>query len=202
MFRLAIRFLSKVLQYGLLSLFLVSLPFLWAFWQVFSHYDDAFDENAACAVVFGAAVWRGDTPSHALDDRIQAAVDLYQNQNVSCLIMSGGASTFGSHEVDVMKKIATEQGVKPTDLILDYEGYSTAETVANLPDGVTSFVFVSQDFHLGRIMLMAKRRFDEEKVNYFAHAAPYQKGRLTREPFYVMRETAGIIYFILLDKTF
>ena len=36
------------------------------------------DQKQICGVVFGAAVWRDDKPSHALYDRTMTGIDLYK----------------------------------------------------------------------------------------------------------------------------
>jgi vancomycin permeability regulator SanA len=67
----------------------------------------------------------------------------------------------------------------------------------NLPEDVKSFVFISQDFHLSRILMMAKKRFGNEK-DLYAHASFYEKGRLTKEPYFFLREVAGAFYFFFM----
>lgn len=164
---------------ALLSLFLFS--------PVLAEQKD--DEH--CAVIFGAAVWKDDKPSHALYDRIAAGIDLYKDGEVNCFVFSGGASTYGAHEVDVMQKISLEAGVPDTVFYLDYEGNSTEETMRNLPPQVEKFTFVSNDFHMKRIDILAKKLGVED---YELHAAKYNAGRYEKEEWFKFREFGGRIY--------
>jgi len=170
---------------GLSALILLS-----AMIYVKAYYDATFEASInGCAVVFGAAVWKGNQPSNALSDRTQAAIDLYQNKQVACLVLSGGASRYGAHEVIVMQRLAREAGIPNRDMYLDYEGNNTLATLYNLPDE-DSFVMVSNDFHLARIKLMAKRL---AVPNFYVHAAPYEYGRYNKDQQYYLREVAGTL---------
>ena len=155
---------------------------------VFSQYDSEVLESKDCAVVFGAAVWRDNVPSHALYDRTKTGIDLYKKGIVDCLIFSGGPSKYGEHEAVVMEQIAAEENIPLKDVFLDKVGLSTLETFKNLPAG-KSFVFVSNDFHLARIKMFGwKMGLDDFEVQ----AAKYHYGRYTKEPYFVLREIGGI----------
>lgn len=180
------------LRWLLVGVGVALLPVLGLVGFVLSAYDETFTDEAECGVVFGAAVWRDDIPSDALSDRVLAGIDLYKNEQISCLIFSGGDSTFGAHEVDVMQKMAADAGVLAKDIRLDYDGENTLATLQNLPAEVSSFVMISQDFHLARIGMIA-RRLGVPEVSL--HAAKYRHGRFVKEPYYVAREVGGILYY-------
>lgn len=158
------------------------------------YYDTEFKGSIdGCAVVFGAAVWKDDQPSNALNDRTQAAIKLYKNNQVTCLVFSGGASKFGSHEVTVMGNLAREAGIFQPAVEYDFKGKNTLATLYNLAPN-RDYVLVSNDFHLARINLMAKRVGLD---NYHLHAAPYEYGRYNKSQQYYWREVAGslIVWF-------
>jgi len=176
---------SLILLMALSALILVSTMI-----NVRLHYNDAFTGKIdGCAVIFGAAVWKGDQPSNALNDRTQAAIDLYQNASVNCLVFSGGESKYGAHEVAVMERLALEAGVPESVMEYDYDGNNTLATILNLPKE-RAYVLVSNDFHMARIGLMAKRTGIEE---FYLHAAPYEYGRYTKNLNYYWREVAGTL---------
>ena len=95
------------------------------------NYHQPDIEQKSCAVVFGAAVWRDDIPSHALLDRTMSGINLFKDNKVECLIFSGGDSTYGSHEADVMKKVALQNNIPESAIFLDYFGNNTFATIQN-----------------------------------------------------------------------
>jgi len=55
-------------------------------------------------------------------------------------------------------------------------------------------LFVSNDFHLARISLLARK----EGIKKFAvQRSPYRFGRYSREPFFVAREIVAFWYYAL-----
>ncbi|MCK5460923.1 YdcF family protein [Candidatus Gracilibacteria bacterium] len=190
-------------KYLLGFLGLITLSGMWSAIFVMWHYDETFQgtvlENGTdkkiCAVIFGAAVWKGDRPSHALSDRLFTGIDLYQEGKVNCLVLSGSVSELGaSHEVEIMKELVLEKKIPLEDLVLDFEGENTLATIKNLPAGVNLFVFVSNDFHLARIKLLAQK---EGIDGFFLQAATYQKARYTKEPYFFFREVVANIWYAL-----
>lgn len=158
------------------------------------NYNQGSFEQKDCAVVFGAAVWRDDIPSHALFDRTIAAINLYKDKKVNCLIFSGGKSTYGSHEADVMKKIAKKREITEDNIFIDYTGNNTLQTLQNIKQNFAgkSFVFVSNDFHLARIKLIAWKL---DIKNFALHPAKYNKGKYLKNSYFFWREVAGIFYY-------
>lgn len=166
---------------------------------IIDNYNYEFSGKKDCAVVFGAAVWRDDIPSQALFDRTISGINLYKNKKVKCLIFSGGKSKYGAHEADVMKKIAQEENVNEKNIFMDYKGNNTLKTLQNIKKNFAgkSFVFVSNDFHLGRIKLIAWKLGIK---NYSLHAAIYNNGKYSKSPYFFWREVAGVLYYsVFLD---
>lgn len=150
-------------------------------------------EEKDCAVVFGAAVWRDNIPSHALFDRTKTAIALYKNNQVECIVLSGGPSRYGEHETEVMRQLAHEYyGVDVEDLVLDHNGINTLATIRNL-DKSRSYIFVSNDFHLARITLMAHMN---GIADFALMRATYHEGSYARLPRFVAHEIVGIVYYV------
>lgn len=187
------RFFTRMILWGsVVAAFVFAVSFFW----VLHFYDSAADTSRDCGVVFGAAVWRDDIPSHALLDRTLEAANIYKSGRVSCIILSGGASTYGAHEVDVMQKILLENGIPQEVLVFDKGGINTRATLQNL-DPTKSYVLISNDFHLARINLLAKKR---SLTHFDVHASTYKHGRYPKEPYFFYREViANIYYFLDLD---
>jgi len=158
---------------------------------IFSFYNQRSLEPKDCAVVFGAAVWPGGSPSDALSDRTSAALDAYEEHQVGCLVFSGADSAYGKHEVEVMLDIAYKRGVDLADVELDYDGRNTKQTIQNL-DSSRSYLFVSNDFHLARISLLARQAHLQ---NYAVYSSEYLLGRYSREPYFIFREMVALWYY-------
>lgn len=193
------RFLRNLFLFGLITGILIiiisSIYIRINYEQNFAlQHSSGQAENKDCAVVFGAAVWRDDIPSHALFDRTMSGINLYRDKHVKCLIFSGGKSKYGSHEVDVMKKTALKFSIPESDIFLDYEGNSTIETVRNMRQNFAekSLVFVSNDFHLARIKLLANRLGIK---NFAIHSAKYNKGRYFKDSYFFFREILGVSFY-------
>jgi len=160
---------------------------------IFSFYSQSTNEQFDCAVVFGAAVWPGGEPSHALSDRTHSAIDAYEHKQVSCLVFSGADSAYDKHEVDVMLDIASGRAVELEDVELDYTGINTKQTIEHLQKD-RSYLLVSNDFHLARISLLARKAGIEK---FAPKKSEYAFGRYAREPFFVMREVVAFWFYAL-----
>ena len=177
-------FLSKWLSRALLMSALIVLSS--TTWVLVNKSATA-DNTADCAVIFGAAIWPGEQPSHALEDRIMAGITLFQEGKVSCLIFSGADT-----EPDVMQKVALQNNIPEDVITLDHQGLNTLATLRNL-DTEKSYILVSNDFHLGRIKLLAWKL----DLEFQTHAATYLHGRLLKEPFFILREVLGTIWYTI-----
>ena len=186
--------LKKIFSYTILlsiSILIIDVFF------IFYHYNDKAKEHADCAVIFGAAVWKNDIPSHALYDRTMQAAKLYNDGMVSCIVMSGGPSTYGAHEVNVMEKILLKNQIPQKALIKDFNGLNTLATLKAL-DKSKSYILVSNDFHLARIIILAHR---VGLKNFSTQKSFYWHGHYKKEPYFLLREIAGVIYYLFyLDK--
>lgn len=179
-----IRHISKWLLSALLvSAFILLSASAW----VLGNKKSTAQDPADCAVVFGAAVWRGAKPSHALFDRTLEGIRLYQSEQVDCLIFSGADT-----EPDVMNTMAIKAEIPDQDIYLDYQGLNTLATLENL-DNEKSYILVSNDFHLGRIRMLAWKLDLQSQP----HAATYNQGRYLKETFFTLREIIATIWYTL-----
>lgn len=116
--------------------------------------------TSSVALVFGAGLKRNGTPSDALGDRVQTAVELYQAGKVRKLLMTGDNGSTDYDEVTAMKRYAVARGVSADDVVLDYAGFRTYDSCyrAKAIFGVNEVVAVSQAFHLPRIIYLCQSR--------------------------------------------
>ena len=108
------------------------------------------------AIVLGASVKQDGTPSDALYDRIATAVELYNDELVEKLLMTGDDGKFHVNEVEIMRRTAVELGVPESDVEVDGQGYRTYESCKRAKQilHIDQAVIVTQRFHLGRAIYL------------------------------------------------
>ena len=170
--------------------------------QMFCFGKTDYRRRADAAVVFGAGVWPGGVPSHALRDRVNTGCRLYRAGLVRKLLFSGGPSEpeGNLHETEVMRRLALENGVRPEDIILDPRGINTRATVANTVPlfeqlGLERVLAVSHFYHLPRV----KMTYGRASVEVYTVPAE-EEHVLIKLPYYLMREVAALWAYYLLPS--
>jgi vancomycin permeability regulator SanA len=107
------------------------------------------------AIVFGAGIYKDGSPTPYLQWRVNTAVKLYKAHRVQKLLMTGDNSTKTYDEPVAMRKLAEKQGVKASDITLDYAGFNTYDSCyrAHAIFGLNSATLVSQGYHLPRAVM-------------------------------------------------
>ncbi len=120
------------------------------------------------AIVFGAA---GDI----LEDRVSTGVALYKAGKVKKLLMTGDNSRDGYNEPQAMKDQALAEGVPAQDIVLDYAGFRTYDSLyrAHAIFGVTSALLVTQRYHLPRALFLARRLGIDDAIGVDAARRTY-----------------------------
>jgi SanA protein len=108
------------------------------------------------AIVFGAGLLRDGSAGPVLRDRVETAVQLYQQGKVEKLLMSGDNRFVEYNEPEAMRQYALDLGVPDEDIVLDYAGRRTYDTCyrANAIFQVDSAILVTQSFHLPRALFL------------------------------------------------
>ena len=114
--------------------------------------DDVPAERVA--IVFGAGLLRDGSASPILRDRVETAVQLYQQGKVDKLLMSGDNGFVEYNEPEAMRQHALGFGVPDEDIVLDYAGRRTYDSCyrAKAIFQVDSAILVTQSFHLPRAL--------------------------------------------------
>ena len=104
------------------------------------------------AIVFGAA-------SVVLTDRVATGVELYRAGKVRKLLMTGDNSRDGYNEPAAMKQEALALGVPAQDIVCDYAGFRTYDSLYRARDifGVRSAILVTQGYHLPRALFLGRK---------------------------------------------
>lgn len=115
------------------------------------------------AVILGSKVNENGTLSERLEKRLEYGLQLYKNNQVKKIIVSGGLGKEGFYEGDKMKAYYIENGVPENSIIVDNYGNNTIATVDNTIKlkkqlNFKSIIVVSQYFHLTRTKMLFRKR--------------------------------------------
>jgi len=105
------------------------------------------------AIVFGAGI---GTP--ILTDRVSTAVSLYKGGKISKILMTGDNGHLNYDEPYAMKSLAVAAGVPKKDVVCDYAGFRTYDSLYRARDifDIRNAILVTQGFHLPRAIFIAK----------------------------------------------
>lgn len=108
------------------------------------------------AIVLGAAVW-GQRPSHMLEDRLSAALELYRSGRCTKILVSGASNARGD-ELAVMRDWLENRGVPHDAIAVDYAGLRTLDSMvrAKRVFGLERALVVTQAFHLPRAVYLGR----------------------------------------------
>ncbi|XLQ20000.1 MAG: vancomycin high temperature exclusion protein [Candidatus Moraniibacteriota bacterium] len=133
-------------------------------------------------VVLGAKVYDDGRMSLMLKERAMAAIDLYENNKVCKLIISGI-----DDEVYAVQKYLIENNIPKDIIYIDEGGVDTFTSMKNMHDiyKLENAVIVTQEFHLPRSVYIA-RTLDIDAIGFVAYKYPYQNK--FEEYKYIIRE--------------
>lgn len=101
--------------------------------------------------------------------RIDAAEDLYTSGKISKILVSGDNADVSYNEPLAMQEALIERGIPEEDIVLDYAGFRTLDSVVRAQEVFqqSDFIVVSQPFHVERAVYIA-RTYDIPAVGYAA----------------------------------
>lgn len=146
---------------------------------------DKISEKYDYILILGTGLNEDGTPIDRLADRVEVGVEAYKSGLADKIIMSGDRSGDSYDEPTAMKKYAVELGVPEGDIICDFIGYSTHESMYNFktsyPDA--SVIVVTQEYHLYRSLYLCREQGIENAVGISSTLDKYPKHlwRETRE---------------------
>ncbi|BAY88511.1 MULTISPECIES: YdcF family protein [unclassified Tolypothrix] len=129
--------------------------------SIYLYGNKITDTKAEAAIVLGAAVW-GKEPSPVFRERINHAINLYKNQDVSKLIFTGGVGENNElAEAIVGKNYALARQVKINDILTETESRTTYQNLKNAQlvaanHQLNKFLIVSDPLHMKRAVIMAR----------------------------------------------
>lgn len=116
------------------------------------------DQKINTALVLGAGVSDNGAMSPFLKDRADAALYLYNQNQIQNILVSGDNSRSSYDEVEPVKDYLLSQGVFSGDIYLDYAGFDTYDSVyrARHIFGQDELVIISQKYHVPRAVTLAR----------------------------------------------
>jgi SanA protein len=159
-----------------LTLLLAAVMVLYCNWRV--KHDTAphtfilanrIPHNRVGLVLGTSANRRDGKPNPYFMYRMQAAADLFRQQKVDFLILSGDNSSRFYNEPAMMKACLARMGIPENRIYLDYAGLRTLDSVVRCQKifGQSRFTIISQAFHNQRAIFIA-RHFGIDAVGYNA----------------------------------
>lgn len=110
------------------------------------------------AIVLGAKVNDDGGLSPMLQDRVKKAAQIYKQGMVKKLLMTGDHGRADYDEVSAMKNYVLRLGVLEKDILTDYAGFSTYDSLYRAKEvfKVKKALIVTQRFHLKRAIYIAR----------------------------------------------
>ncbi|MDQ8198325.1 ElyC/SanA/YdcF family protein [Pelagicoccus enzymogenes] len=137
------------------------------------------------AVVLGCSSTLSDGRANAFfQNRIKKAAELYHSSRVRKLIVSGDNSRTHYNEPADMKDALIKNGVPEADIVCDYAGFSTLDSMVRAREvfGQTQFIVVSQEFHNKRAVYIARSKgFEAYGLNAADVSVAHSTKTLLRE---------------------
>lgn len=122
-------------------------------------YDDIEDipYNRVGLLLGTNPTLKNGKPNYYFTYRIRACASLYKAKKISKILISGDNCTKGYNEPESMKQALMKQGVPEKDIILDYAGFRTLDSIIRAREvfGQEKFTIISQQFHNERAVYLA-----------------------------------------------
>ena len=123
-------------------------------------FQDTSDlPEAEVVLVLGARVYERGIMSGMFQDRVETALDLYEEEKVEKILISGDHGREDYDEVNTAKDYLLDKGVKSEDIFLDHAGFDTYDSLYRAREifEVSSVIVVTQNFHLPRAVYIGRK---------------------------------------------
>lgn len=115
--------------------------------------------DAECILVLGAGIKDKETPSPMLKDRLDTAIELYENKAAPKVLLTGDNGTEYHNEIHVMLNYMINAGIPEEDIFCDHAGFSTYDSMYRAEDifKVKKMIVVTQTYHEYRAMYIGEK---------------------------------------------
>ncbi|UUZ79285.1 YdcF family protein [Paenibacillus sp. P26] len=153
---------AKRLGRALLALAAAAMLWIGYVQWLMASLPDTMPRPKEAGIVLGAALWQ-TTPSPALKERLNRAVQLYQAGMIRHIIVTGGYDSPNSKltEAEGMRDYLLEQGVPVAAILLENEARSTYQNLLfsrrlMQQEGWSSAVIITHRYHAVRALDIAR----------------------------------------------
>lgn len=155
------KYSKPLLIVGILILMILAIPIYVKFSvrkTVFSNIKNV--PKKEFAIVLGAGIKKDGTPGIFLKQRLDDAINLYEEKKVKKILISGDNGKKSYDEISVMNDYLISKGVEKNVIFGDYAGFDTYSTMARAKKifNIKNAVIVTQKFHLNRSVYLAKQK--------------------------------------------
>jgi len=192
--------MKKIKMIIIVFLLIALIPLFINFYVIYNNINDIYDikdvdEKYNIALILGCSVINNERPSKMLRDRLDKGIELYINGVVSKILISGDHQKEYS-EVDVMYKYLLNENINEEDILIDYEGYSTSDSLINFKNNYSdsSVIIVTQKYHLYRSLNIAKK-LDLNAIGVHANLINYH-GFIFREIREILARNKDFVKFL------
>ena len=158
-------------------------------------YTEASVPAAPVALVLGAQVYAGGTPSPFLVARLDIARRLLAAGKVRAILVSGDNRQWRYNEPGAMFRWLLEHGVPTQRIVLDFAGFDTYDSCvrARRVFGVRQAIVVTQTYHLDRAVALCR------SVGVDTTGVGDDSVRIYRQPWRksVIRERGAVVKAVL-----
>lgn len=152
-------FFSLLVIIGVMLLTALGLD-RWISWKTAPYvYDDlqALPYRQVGVVLGTAKYYRTGVINQYYRYRIQGALNAYNSGKVNYLLLSGDNATNSYNEPVTMRKDLIAAGVDPADIVLDFAGFRTLDSIVRTRKvfDTNDFIIITQRFHCERALFIA-----------------------------------------------
>ena len=113
-------------------------------------------------IVLGAQVTEDGTPSVALERRLTAALESYQEKPQLIIVCGAQGINEPRAEGDVMRDWLIEKGVRPEDVVAETASFNTRENLVYARAimehrGLSQALIVTSDYHVARALALCRQ---------------------------------------------
>jgi SanA protein len=154
-------------------------------------------------LVLGTSKYANGRLNSFYSARIRAAAELYQAGKIKAILVSGDNGRADYNEPEQMKADLVALGVPAEYITADYAGFRTLDSIYRAGEvfGLSSYIVVSQEFHLERAIYLADQR-GHDVIGYAARTPSGYWGRRVRAREVLARAMAIVDVALLREPRF